>query len=685
MKILPILALNALTCAGLTLGLAKEVAAHGGRYRGPEDIVPPDTKPHPTGNQPGPTTGGTGQPKPPGPMTPGGLPPGPATGRPTTPIGGPPGARPGGRTGGYALVEDFGRWEYWWEFNKDPFLRLKDSLYRELPETGSPEFFMGPWRRVASRSTTKPSESDVVDRILPPLRRAMESARNSDITTACLIAMAKVGEKKGSFAFLPLFRERLSYRNQEIRETAALALGIAQTRAAEKLLTALASDTPAGRSAVQSTQVDDRTRSFAIYGLALLANAHADPDLKRRVFDVCANILDEGRIADRNISVAAVLGIRLLRLNARSVSPKHERLRADAIDALDRFYDRDLGRAAELVQSHVPTAIARILGRGATPQHQAFKQKFVQALAKTRRGKRSYDVHRAAVLALGQMALPAESHEDDAVISTALRRYHESGRDAQSRSFALIALAQIGGMANRLFLLNTLKLGRKMMVKPWAAIALGTMAFRSYESEKKVDDTIGAALLQNLKQATTPYARSAMAVALGLSRYRPAGEHLRKLLETQAHQDELAGYLCIGLALMDYHAAKPRIEQLLRNSVRRPKRLRQAATALGKLGDRRVTGLLLEKLSDPDQNLAKCSAIASALAFIGDRHSISPLTRLLEDDGNPALTRAFAAAALGGIADKEKLPWNSKIARHLNYRGSVETLTQSGSGILDIL
>jgi Trm5-related predicted tRNA methylase len=49
------------------------------------------------------------------------------------------------------------------------------------------------------------------------------------------------------------------------------------------------------------------------------------------------------------------------------------------------------------------------------------------------------------------------------------------------------------------------------------------------------------------------------------------------------------------------------------------------------------------------------------------------------------LSRAFAAVALGGVADKEKLPWNSKISRNMNYRGSVETLTQSGSGVLDIL
>ena len=73
------------------------------------------------------------------------------------------------------------------------------------------------------------------------------------------------------------------------------------------------------------------------------------------------------------------------------------------------------------------------------------------------------------------------------------------------------------------------------------------------------------------------------------------------------------------------------------------------------------------------------------LSFIGDRNSIPPLIGLLQDEAMPDLSRAFAAAALGGVADKEKLPWNSKLARGLNYRAAVETLTQSGSGILDIL
>jgi HEAT repeat protein len=79
------------------------------------------------------------------------------------------------------------------------------------------------------------------------------------------------------------------------------------------------------------------------------------------------------------------------------------------------------------------------------------------------------------------------------------------------------------------------------------------------------------------------------------------------------------------------------------------------------------------------------SAISQALAYVGDRSTVTPLRDMLLDERLTPLTRAFAAVALGGIADKEKLPWNSKIGRNMNYRAAVETLIQSGNGILEIL
>ena len=107
--------------------------------------------------------------------------------------------------------------------------------------------------------------------------------------------------------------------------------------------------------------------------------------------------------------------------------------------------------------------------------------------------------------------------------------------------------------------------------------------------------------------------------------------------------------------------------------------------ALGKLGDKTVAERLQKLMTDGEPNLAKLSSIASAIGFIGDKRSIKPLKDLLFDDKLSDLSRAFAAVALGGVADKQPLPWNSAIGVNMNYRAAVETLTNSQTGILDIL
>ena len=124
---------------------------------------------------------------------------------------------------------------------------------------------------------------------------------------------------------------------------------------------------------------------------------------------------------------------------------------------------------------------------------------------------------------------------------------------------------------------------------------------------------------------------------------------------------------------------------LVQRSTRRPELLRQAAVALGRLGDQNVATELIALLEQDDANLARLSALATALSFVGDRRTVASLGELLGGEDKANLARAFAAVALGGIGAREPLPWNSKIATNLNYRAAVETLTNQSTGILDIL
>ena len=118
----------------------------------------------------------------------------------------------------------------------------------------------------------------------------------------------------------------------------------------------------------------------------------------------------------------------------------------------------------------------------------------------------------------------------------------------------------------------------------------------------------------------------------------------------------------------------------------RPELLKQAAVALGLLGDKEVVPILAKMLTRAD-SLASQAAIAAALGFIGDARSIDPLVEMLENDALTATARGFAAAALGIVGDEGMLPWNAGISEDLNYRAAPTTLNANslGTGILNIL
>lgn len=307
----------------------------------------------------------------------------------------------------------------------------------------------------------------------------------------------------------------------------------------------------------------------------------------------------------------------------------------------------------------------------------------------------SNDIARSCVLALGQLAMPYDSKEDkanpDNEYSKVLLESYQKHKDLQTRFFSVLALGQIGGEQNRAALLKAFDSASKSQEKPWVAMGLGVYSFFKYEAQKasgSIDPEreIGSTLLKAFNSDKDPNLRGALAVAMGLNQTTEAADAMVSMLLSSVAQEELAGYLCIGLALMKHDRATPDIKSVIDQATRRTKLLQQAAVALGKLGDKTVADQLQKLMTEGEPNLAKLSAIASALGFIGDSRTIAPLRRMLFDEQLGDLSRAFAAVALGGVADKEPLPWNSKIGVNNNYRASVETLTTgSGTGILDIL
>lgn len=637
-----------ITLALLTLG--SECWAHGGQYRGATT---------PVISTPGP-------------------------GGPITPAGALRGLR-GPVTGVGSTLGNFNSWQVWWEFNKDPLIRLKEAIHSVGPVSGSDEFYMGNGLR-RFRDMLEPAALDKSEKILPALLRALDGTRNRDIITACLVAIAKLGIETEKTKLHPIFRAYLPRRDQEIRETATLAMGIAGLPGAEGDLVDLLGDTRNGRRLVQRSEVGDRTRSFAAYALGFLARQSQDVELKERAFQSLSSVLADRNNRSRDLAVGVIHGIGLL--NPRPERHAREKLlQWRCVDSLWEYYQRDMGQAWQIIQSHVPGAVARLLGRGTDAVHERAKKSLVREL--TGVVSRQISIYQSAVLALGSMVLPAEEHPSDAQYSVALLNYHDNGADRQARYFSLIALGRIGGASNREKLIQIHGSGRAATDKPWSAMALGLIARAALEEagfDAKVDRGIGSMLQRDFKEIANPDTRAALAVALGMAGYTEAADDLLEQLEEVQLNDYLLGYVCIGLALMDERRAVVPIRDLVSRSVRRPNLLQQAAVSLGKLGDKQVTEFLQDMLGEEGISVARLSAVAVGLGHIGDRRSIDPLIRLLDDDRNlTSLAQAFVAAALGGIGDKDDLPWNSVLASDINYRARVDTMTNGRSGILDIL
>ena len=664
--------------------LSGVLSAHGGQYRGPGDVVPPGGSGRP-GRPTGPMTGPAGPMGPAGTAIPG--PTGPRTGTTTGPRGS--GHPTPGRTGGIQLSADLTTWTFWWEFNKHDYIGLRDAVRRSPTATGYEGFWLGKGTTSKTGNLLEPTRDQLLNDVLPTLKKAIDSTEQRDIVSSCLIAMAKVGLDHPEFTLDEVFRPRLERDNQEIRETAALVYGIAAVKEGDALahLRDLAADNERGR-ALRGGKVSVRTRSFALYGLGLYANEHTDSVVKRAALDTLKAVLQDDALTNRNVKVAAIHGLGLLALDHQDA--EQAAMLDEALDALLRYYDRPLGVGEQLIQAHCPTAITKLVGAGA-PRSDELRQRFAEELEGKKKRRRSRDLARSCALALGQLCGPRDDPRSrDAGYSELLEQTFLKHKDVQTRHFALLALGQIGGAENRAFLLRILRKGNNLE-QPWAAIALGVQAHRGYrraeraQAQVEVDELVGEALLGELEAAKRPELVGALGVALGLTRHLDAAPVMVARMRGDLQKPEQAGYLCLGLALMRDDRSIEDIQQTLTQSERRGSLFVQAAVSLGLLGDKSAAEALHKKLDEEDRNLATLAAIAEALGQIGDRRSIAPLKRALFDEGRGDLQRAFAAVALGAVADRARLPWHSKISRDINYRAAVETLTNQSTGVLDLL
>jgi HEAT repeat protein len=658
------------------LGLAPALRAHGGMYLGP---------------------GATGASSAPPPMREG-----PAT---TAPL------LPGPGTGG-DLGPDLTGWDVWWRINRWRFLEIKRHVFATGPVTGSEGWFLGGPERARSRSL-RPSDEVIAGRIVPALLEILDSARDNDLQTGALIALGKIGDLGDpdlADRQLSALTSFLDDSSQEVRESAALALGILASPRVVPTLAHLMWDTAAGRKLVGAREVDPRTRAFAAYGLGLTGARAGSEGERALLVAMLRRALEGDDTRTRDLSVACVIGLSLVPLET-ILSPINgvgngggnggdegdggppEVSRAAQIASLLARLDDE--REEDLVRAHCPLALARLLTGLEEPHRSILRTRVARDLIeRLERDKDDDEILRGCVVALGAIGTNDDG-DLDARIRRTLIGLPRASNDTQVRAFALIAMAEIGarfgpgvpvGIADaRAFLVQQL-LNGKNVLEPWAALACGILA-RGLDGVAGTANEIGGLqriLRRQLEDEGSADRLGAYALATGLSRDLASADVLLQRVR-RSWPDETRGRVALGLGLLGAREAIEPLGAIVADARYHPELLAEASIALGLLGDKDI-GVQLVAMLRSARSLAAQSAIASALGVVGDARAVDPLLELLGDRLATDKARAFAAVALGNVADKELLPWNAKIGADLNYRAAPATLFDpgTGNGILDI-
>jgi HEAT repeat protein len=638
---------------------------HGGVYRGPGSTVPPGSAPG--GSSPAAPSSGPGTP-------------------------GSAGADPDS-------------WATWWAYRRDPFLELKAAVHRDdgggaaAPTTGSDGFDLGRGERTDRQGVLRPDEFTVRTRVVPALREALRDDAGVDLRSACLLALAKIGVDPQGETLVAVLESHLDDPVQEVAESAALALGLCGRERALFLLADLLDDAQSAHGRIGGKSVPQRTRAFAAYALGLGALRSTREDVRRFAISRLAAALERERFASRDVPVAIVhaLGLAPLALEPQpdtsaALSPSASR-RGQVRHLLALLAD-ERGDAA--VQAHVPGGLGALLEDiEREPGGRALKEEAARALLLRLHGERARNVDLRQGAIVGLQALgDGDGDELDREIARALERA-AAELEPLSRGLAQIALGDSSARAGagpdperglreaRAFLMQRLAQGTTLS-RPWAAFGLALGERRRQRAGWLPTPEVGAALRGALVAARSPEERAALALALGLIEDDQAPAPVRALFH-EARADDLRGTFAVALGLLRDAASVPALTQTVRESRFRAGLLRDAAVGLALAGDKRAVPLLAEELASAS-SLASQAALCAALGTVGDARAVERLIAFLADPAPTQRARAFAAAALGNVADPSPLPFHAPIARRVLWRNAPETLIDpaGGRGLLDL-
>jgi HEAT repeat protein len=595
-----------------------------------------------------------------GPSSTPGVPSRPVT--PGSPVAGGP------TTGGNANL-DINSWQVWWQLNHPRFVGIAGNA----------------------------SEADRRDKAMPALQATLADHKNPDVLSATLIAMGKATVAHPTIDPVVAIREHLPDGNADVREAAILALGLSGRPEAVDDLTALLHDERPGRKLVERSSVDERARTFAAYGLGLLAQRTESPELATKALSALIRALEDKGLRERDVLTGVLNGMRLVG-DSGVKGTRFKRLRWQALDALITFQKRRMSSKLAVAQSHAMTAMA-MLARGGS---QADRERVVEVALDvlTRRRDAETESYVSAVIALGELLRPTDTEALEVLV-----KHVKRPKDSLIPKFAMIAFGQIGGEVAFEQLRDGFVRGKRDL-QPWAALGLGlhvhetkarpapapvgtTSIKRDWSDE--VESMLGAAI----KSENRDEMRAAIALGLGLSGTTSAAETLRKMaLETKSELHK--GHLVVALSMLEDKPAIMVAEEGM-ETVRDAVYFGHCALALAEYGRRGNSSWPLARLQNLPLSFNYVTWLAASAQALGHLKNAADLPQLIatlqaRKDRNRRRTAAgldnfrsaFAAAAIGSVVDRDPLGFGARIAHGMNYTVREQTISNGKNGILDI-
>lgn len=620
--------------AVLVLAAAPASALHGGRFRGPQ------------------------------------LPP-PAFGTVRAPIRGAAGS------GGSLRLSDTEGWSQWWALEKDAYLRADSALGSGAGARG------------------RVDQAELSAGAVPQLLASLENSSNGVLLSASLIALAKLGVEppaiEGEPAPPSLVETLVSFTghgSQEVAESAVTALGILGSQEAAPVLgELLAGAAPVGGQAKTSR----RMRALAAYGLGAVGRRTRAAAVRRYCVHHLAKALGERDGDSIDVAVACVVALGHVRLPVTTDTAAEDGplpasdSRAGQIALLSALLQD--GSLYDDVRSFLPVTLAR-LASDIPVQRGILIQELAGRLDS--RAQETDAVRASCVQALGMLV----SAQQVAVDEVARQRLFEVARRGTrlERGLAFAALGRIGGrqaeglvgqvpVLVRDFLMERLVKG-KSQERPWAALGLGLLEHGALRAGKPFFSETRSTLREVLARTARPDHVGALCIALGLA---GDAEALPLVAAQAVKGDETArGHAAAALGLL---RAANRIG-VLRSLVvqgRQPQVAREAAIALGLIGDRGATTALLQQALRGRFQSHRVSALL-CVGLTKDVEAMEPLLELLASEEESAILRGYAAVALGTLVDKEREPWSHALAAGVSWWSAPPTLfdPDSGLGVTDV-